>query len=372
MLRKKAPMDLLHGPLAGQLLRFTIPIALSSIVQQLFNAADTAVAGRFGSENALAAVGTNTETVALIVALIVALSAGLSVGVNVHVAALIGKGRKSGIPSAIRTAVCLAVLIGLFGLIAGQGAAAPLLRLLRTPDSIFRPAEQYLRIYLLGYPFLLLYDFGAAVLRARGDSRYPFFALMLSGVINVGLNVFFVVVLRTDVAGVAAATGISALFSAVLVLFRLAKDEPRCLSFGGLRGMVSSAAAMLKTGVPSAVQGAVFCFANMFVQASVNRFGETAIAGSTIAMSFEYFTYHLLYHYRLRADGDHLYRAERRCRTDGALQNHIPVLSRSVNGLQRGPDLYDRAVPQRLLRSVYPRSGDHRQRRRPHPVYPAV
>lgn len=186
MLRKKAPMDLLHGPLAGQLLRFTIPIALSSIVQQLFNAADTAVAGRFGSENALAAVGTNTETVALIVAL----SAGLSVGVNVHVAALIGKGRKSGIPSAIRTAVCLAVLIGLFGLIAGQGAAAPLLRLLRTPDSIFRPAEQYLRIYLLGYPFLLLYDFGAAVLRARGDSRYPFFALMLSGVINVGLNVF--------------------------------------------------------------------------------------------------------------------------------------------------------------------------------------
>ena len=229
-------MDLLHGPLAGQLLRFTIPIALSSIVQQLFNAADTAVAGRFGSENALAAVGTNTETVALIVAL----SAGLSVGVNVHVAALIGKGRKSGIPSAIRTAVCLAVLIGLFGLIAGQGAAAPLLRLLRTPDSIFRPAEQYLRIYLLGYPFLLLYDFGAAVLRARGDSRYPFFALMLSGVINVGLNVFFVVVLRTDVAGVAAATGISTLFSAVLVLFRLAKDEPRCLSFGGLRGMVSS------------------------------------------------------------------------------------------------------------------------------------
>lgn len=290
MLRKKAPMDLLHGPLAGQLLRFTIPIALSSIVQQLFNAADTAVAGRFGSENALAAVGTNTETIALIVAL----SAGLSVGVNVHVAALIGKGRKSGIPSAIRTAVCLAVLIGLFGLIAGQGAAAPLLRLLRTPDSIFRPAEQYLRIYLLGYPFLLLYDFGAAVLRARGDSRYPFFALMLSGVINVGLNVFFVVVLRTDVAGVAAATGISTLFSAVLVFFRLAKDEPRCLSFGGLRGMVSSAAAMLKTGVPSAVQGAVFCFANMFVQASVNRFGETAIAGSTIAMSFEYFTYYII------------------------------------------------------------------------------
>ena len=212
---KTSEMDMLHGPLSGKLLLFTLPIALSSMVQQLFNAADTAVAGRFGSENALAAVGTNTETVALIVAL----SAGLSVGVNVHVAALIGKGRKSGIPSAIRTAVCLAVLIGLFGLIAGQGAAAPLLRLLRTPDSIFRPAEQYLRIYLLGYPFLLLYDFGAAVLRARGDSRYPFFALMLSGVINVGLNVFFVVVLRTDVAGVAAATGISTLFSAVLVLF---------------------------------------------------------------------------------------------------------------------------------------------------------
>ncbi len=281
---------MLHGPLIKKLLFFTLPIALSSIVQQLFNAADTAVVGYFSDANALAAVGTNTE----IIALIVTVSSGLSIGANVLIADRIGRNKQEEVPSAVRTAVLLSVLTGIAGTLFGQLIAGPLLRLIRTPEGIFHSAELYLRIYLLGYPFLLLYDFGSAALRARGDSRYPFIALVISGAANVGLNLFFVIVFRMGVAGVALATDISNVLSALLVLHRLTKDEQFHLRLRGPRLSLHFTGEILKTGVPSAVQGAVFCFANIFVQASVNSFGETAIAGSTIAMNFEYFTYYII------------------------------------------------------------------------------
>lgn len=287
---KTSEMDMLHGPLSGKLLLFTLPIALSSIVQQLFNAADTAVVGYFGSEGALAAVGTNTE----IIALIVTLSSGLSIGANILIANRIGQNEIDELPAAVQTAMLLAALIGMAGLLLGQAAAAPLLELIQTPNSIFEEAALYLRFYMLGYPFLLLYNFGAAVLRARGDSRAPFLALMLSGAANVGLNLFFVVALHMGVAGVAIATDIFAALSALLVLRRLRRDELFRFTFRELKFSLKNAENILKTGVPSAVQGAVFCFADLFVQASVNRFGETVIAGSTITMNFEYFTYYII------------------------------------------------------------------------------
>ena len=136
--------------------------------------------------------------------------------------------------------------------------------------------------------------FYCCTISARGDSRYPFFALMLSGVANVGLNLFFVVVLRMDVAGVAISTGVSTTLSALLVLRRLRRDELFRFTFRELKFSLKNAENILKTGVPSAVQGAVFCFADLFVQASVNRFGETVIAGSTITMNFECFTYYII------------------------------------------------------------------------------
>ena len=290
MKRKTADMDMLHGPLIKKLLLFTLPIALSSMLQQLFNAADTAVVGYFENQDVLAAVGTNTE----IVALIVTVSSGLSIGANILVAGLIGKNRKEEIPSAIRTSVAMSVIIGIFGMISGQFAAEPLLRLIQAPEGILRDATLYLRIYMLGYPFLLLYDFGSAVLRARGDSRYPFLALVLSGFANIGLNLFFVIVLRMGVAGVAVATGISNMLSALIVLHRLAKESRAYAGSSEPRFSLRDMGKILKMGIPSAVQGAVFCFANIFVQASVNSFGETAIAGSTVAMNFEYFTYYVI------------------------------------------------------------------------------
>ncbi len=287
---KTTDMDMLHDSLTVKLLLFTLPIALSSMSQQLFNAADTAVVGYFGNESALAAVGTNTE----IIALIVTVSSGLSVGANILIANHIGRNEMKETPSAVKTAMLLAVMVGMIGLLLGQIIAAPLLRLIQTPEGIFESAELYLRVYMMGYPFLLLYDFGASALRARGDSRYPFLALIISGIANVALNLFFVIVFRMGVAGVAIATDISTMLSALIVLHRLAKDTMFRFTFRDPNLSLRIAWEILKTGIPSAVQGAVFCFANIFVQASVNSFGEIAIAGSTIAMNFEYFTYYII------------------------------------------------------------------------------
>lgn len=281
-------MDMLHGPLLGKLIRFALPIAMSSMLQQLFNAVDTSVVGRFADANALAAVGTNGE----IVALLVTVSSGLAVGANVWIAHCIGEGHPEKITPILHTALGLAGVLGLGGALAGQVIAAPLLRLLNTPDEVFALAVLYLRIYFAGYPFLLVYDFGSAILRAKGDSRRPFAALAVSGILNVFLNLFFVLVCGLGVAGVAIATGLSTAFSAGLVLFWLGREQGAFhFSAAALRLEGAALQRILRVGAPSAVQGAVFCFANLFVQADVNRFGAAAIAGSTIAMNFEYFGY---------------------------------------------------------------------------------
>ena len=292
MNRKDREMDMLHGPLLKKILLFTLPIALSSMLQQLFNAADTSIVGYFDNANSLAAVGTNGE----IIALIVSLSSGLAIGVNVLIANQIGQKKTDKIPEIIHTSIMLSVIIGIAGLFIGQCITRPLLSLIQTPDKIIGLAEIYLRIYFIGYPFLLLYDFGSAVLRAKGDSRYPFIALTLAGVVNVLLNVFFVVILHIGVAGVAIATDISTALSAGMVIWRLRKEMTGNYfpHDGGIHIHYDYVMQILKTGIPSAIQGAVFCFANIFVQASVNSFGAVTIAGSTIAMNFEYFAYYVI------------------------------------------------------------------------------
>lgn len=211
------------------------------MLQQLFNVADTAIVGFFDTSASLAAVGTNGE----IIALIVSLSSGLI--------------------------------------------------LIKTPADILDTAVLYLRIYFISYPFLMLYDFGSAILRAYGCSRYPFIALTLSGIVNMLLNVIFVIVFRLGVCGVAIATVLSTMLSAFLVIHRLKRDSS-ALQFSLLKCRPDSGfiVPILTIGIPSAVQGAVFCFANIFVQASVNSFGSYAIAGSTIAMNFEYFAYYVI------------------------------------------------------------------------------
>lgn len=284
-------VDMLHGKLMGKLIFFALPIAASSMFQQLFNAADTAVVGRFADADALAAVGTNGE----IVALLVSLSLGLSMGVNVLLAALTGGGREEEIPDAVRTSMLVALVLGIVGALLGQKLSAPLLRAIHTPESVFPLARQYLRLYFAGYPALLLYDFGSAILRAKGDSRRPFFLLILSGGWNVILNLFLVIVCGMGVAGVAIATDLSTLCAACLVVAILIREEaPFRLRFQRPWFCASIGRKILQIGIPAALQGAVFCFANLFVQRAVNGFGETAVSGSAIAMNFEYFGYYMI------------------------------------------------------------------------------
>ncbi len=289
--RKRKNVDMLNGPLTSGIILFALPIAASSMLQQLFNSADTAVVGRFADSSALAAVGVCGE----LVALLVSLSSGLSVGANVLVAHLIGEKRTDRIHDAVHTAIVLALLFGVAGMLIGLGIAGPVIRLIRTPDEVQGAAAAYFRIYFLGYPALLLYDFGSALLRARGDSRRPFLALILSGIVNVVLNLFFVIVCGLGVAGVSIATDLSSVLSAGMVLYWLWKEEGflhfsvRDLAlYRGYTGKI------LQIGIPAALQGAVFCFANIFVQTAVNGFGTVVASGSAIAMNFEYFGYYML------------------------------------------------------------------------------
>ena len=284
-------IDMLTGPLHKKILFFTLPIALSSMLQQLFNAADTSIVGFFDTANSLAAVGANGE----IIALIVSLSSGLAIGVNVLIAQQIGLKKNNHIESIIQNAISLALIIRIIGFIIGQYIAIPLLILIKTPTDILSDATIYLRIYFYSYPFLMLFDFGAAILRARGDSAYPFISLIISGIINVFLNLIFVILLHIGIVGVAIATVLSTMLSASLIIYRLRKNTSVFhLSFHNFRLNFKYLFYILKIGIPSAIQGAVFCFANIFVQASVNSFGSLAIAGSTIAMNFEYFAYYVI------------------------------------------------------------------------------
>ena len=280
-----------EGPLTRNIIAFAIPIALSGMIQQLFNAADTAVVGRFTDANALAAVGINGE----LIALYICLSGGLAIGSNVLIAHSIGAKDTKGISRSVHTSLLLSITIGLLGMAVGLLTADPLLRLIDTPPSIFHLASLYLKLYLLGYPFLLVYDFGSAILRSHGDSRSPFFILLLSGLLNVLLNLVFVILFHMDVAGVAIATDIATAVSAIFVIYRLAnEEEPFRFSPSRLTLDLPSAVTILKIGIPAALQGAVFCFANIFVQAVVNTFGTTLVAGNTIAINVEYFTYYVI------------------------------------------------------------------------------
>lgn len=285
----KKDIDMLNGSLWSKIILFALPIVTTSIVQQLFNSADTAIIGKFGETGALAAVGTNGE----IVAMLVSLSSGLSIGANVLISRFIGSGKKENIQKAVTTAIITAIIFGITLSVIGYIAALPLLSLINTPQDILNNAVTYLRTYCLSIPFLMIYDFGSAIFRSRGDSKRPLIALIVSGAINVMLNLLFVIVFRMNIVGVALATVISTALSAVIVVYWLfrEKEEFKLTLHGYDKSCFSQ---IIRIGIPAALQGAVFCFANIFVQASVNTFGSYAVAGSAIAVTFEYFAYYAI------------------------------------------------------------------------------
>ena len=279
---------MLEGSLADKIILFALPLAASSVLQQLFNAADLAVVGRFASSQAMAAVGSNASVINLIISLFV----GLSVGANVLIASLIGSGHKEEISQAVHTIITVALLAGAFLVFAGIILSRPILTMMGAPEDVMDLAILYLRIYFLAMPSIMVYNFGSAVLRSKGDSARPLYALFLSGIINILLNLLFVVIFHLHVIGVAAATVISNTIGAGLILFFLAaEEEPFTLRFRHLMIRRSHLRRMILIGLPAGLQGAVFSLSNVVIQSAVNSFGAYAIAGSTAAQNFDFISY---------------------------------------------------------------------------------
>ncbi len=289
--QKSRQIDMLHGPLLKKILLFALPLAATSLLQQLFNTADQAIVGRFAGSAALAAVGSNSSLITLMINLFV----GISIGSNVVIARMIGEGRRKGIPGAVHTAMTLALICGAALLVIGNVFAKPILILMGAPEDVIDLASLYLRIYFLGMPFFMIYNFGASILRSVGDTRRPLYCLMFSGVVNVGLNLLFVIVFQMSVAGVALATLISNGISASMVLYFLTHEESEIrLSLKNLRIDRPCMKQILRIGVPTGLQGVVFSISNIVIQSGINSFGSAVMAGFSAAVSFDIFSFFLI------------------------------------------------------------------------------
>ncbi len=289
--KRSKQMDMLHGSLWDKLLIVALPLAASSILQQLFNAADIAVVGRFATSDALAAVGGNSAVINLLINLFV----GLSVGANVVLSNYIGQGKQEKLSDVVHTVMTLALTCGGIMLVIGIICSRWILELIQTPDHILDMAVLYLRIYMLGMPFVMVYNFGAAILRSIGDTRRPLYCLIISGIVNVILNLVLVIGFHLDVAGVAIATVASNIVSSGIVTWILMHEEENIRLYPGkLRCKSEYLWKILRIGGPAGIQGMVFSLSNVCIQSAINSFGANAIAGSAAALNFEYCSYFVI------------------------------------------------------------------------------
>ena len=275
---------MLEGSLWDKIIVFALPIALTGILEQMFNAADVAVLGRFVGTKAMAAVGNNVPIVGLIVTLFL----GLSLGANVVIAQYIGARRLKEASRAVHTSLALSILAGIGVTLLGELFAAPLLSLLDVPDAVMPLAELYLRVFLLGMPFMSVYNFASAILRSHGDTGTPLIALLAASALNVVLDLGFVLVLGLGAAGVAWGTVLSYLLAASLLIRALRREEGVLrLDFRLLRVRRHHTKRIFVIGMPAAVQGMVFCFANLVIQAALNSLGAEVMAASAAAFTIE-------------------------------------------------------------------------------------
>ena len=284
-------MDMINGSLGDKIIKYTIPLAATGILQQLFNAADLAVVGQFSGKAAMAAVGSNASIIGLLINLFV----GISLGSNVIIARSIGQKDDAKLSRAVHTSVIVALLGGLLLTILGEFLAPGIVNLLDVPEDVYPLSIKYLRIYLVGMPVILLYNFESAIFRSCGNTRTPLIALVISGLLNVVLNLFFVLGLGMDVDGVATATVLSNLVSSMLLFAALVNTnlairlDPRKLRVhGDVLGQI------LKIGIPAGIQGMVFSFANIIIQSAVNSLGTTVMAASSAAYNLEIFAYYIM------------------------------------------------------------------------------
>ena len=286
-------VDMLKGPLARPMMMFALPLIASGILQQSFNSVDVAVVGRFTGSVALAAVGSNGPVIGLIVNMFI----GLAVGVNVVIAKCIGQRNSAGVRAAVGATAQLAVFGGLLLFAVGMAVSRPILELLGTPDGVLDQAVLYLRIFSVGMPFMVIYNFGAAVLRSVGDTRRPFYSLVAAGLVNVGLNFVLVAGFGMGVAGVAWGSVISNVVNAGIITLILMREKgdihldvrsvigrPDFGQLGKIAGI----------GFPAGLQGTVFAFSNVFILSAINTFGADGAAGSATAINFEVYCYFVI------------------------------------------------------------------------------
>lgn len=281
-------MDMCNGPILKKMLIFAIPLICSSVLQLLFNAADVIVVGKYAGDNALAAVGSNTSLISLFVNFFM----GLSIGANVLVSRYYGAKQEKELSETVHTAIAISLASGVVLAILGVILSPTILRWMQAPEEVLSLAVVYLRVYFVGMPALMLYNFGAAILRAIGDTKRPLYFLAVAGVVNVTLNLFFVIVLHWSVFGVAFATVISQVISALFVLQCLMKEEGGIrVELKRLRIYKDKILRMLQIGVPAGLQSVLFSISNVLIQSSVNSFGATMIAGNSAAANLEGFVY---------------------------------------------------------------------------------
>lgn len=284
-------IDMLHGPLAPKLLTFAIPLILSGMLQQSFNAVDIAVIGRYCDSISLAAVGSNGPLVNILVNLFI----GVSIGANVVIANYIGRRNDKGIRSAIATTALLAIISGLLLLVIGLICARPILEWMDAPADVIELAARYLGIYFLGMPFMMIYNFGSAIMRSMGDTKRPFYALAAGAAANLVLDFIFVGAMDHGVAGAAVATVIAnGVNAAFIIRWLMRENPPYRLQPSHITLNRSELKKMLKIGVPAGMQGMVFSGANLFIQAAINKYGADAMAGSSAALTFEAYCYFII------------------------------------------------------------------------------
>lgn len=288
--KERRGIDMLNGPIWNKLPRFALPVAATAILEQLFNACDVAVVGNFtgsGKTVAVAAVGANSAIISLIINMFI----GIALGTTVIIANSVGRGDRDTIFKAVHTSVSVALVGGTAVAVIGQFIAGPLLMSLNVPDDVLPQAMIYLRIYLIGMPVILLYNFEAAIFRSVGETRAPLIALAASGVINILLNIFFVAVLGMTVDGVAIATVISNAVSSAILFRRLRRTgsdirlDPKRLSIDG-----NVLRSIFRIGFPAGIQNSVFAISNIVIQSAINSLGTVVIAASTAAYNIEVFT----------------------------------------------------------------------------------
>lgn len=287
-MKKSYEIDMCSGPLLPRILLFAFPLICSGVLQLLFNAADIIVVGRFTGSHAMAAVGSTSSLIALLVNFFI----GISVGANVLIARFCGGGEYDDAQQTVQTALWTGAVGGLVLVAVGVTAARPMLEWMATPPEVLDQAVLYMRLYFIGMPATMLFNFGAAVLRAVGDTRRPLYFLLISGIVNVCCNLFFVIALHMGVAGVATATVIAQFISACLIVLCLARMDGMChVDLRDIHFHKDKFARMMQIGLPAGLQSVIFNISNVLIQSSVNSFGATVVAGNTAASNIEGFVY---------------------------------------------------------------------------------